>query len=126
MKATCPLLLLGSLSGILGIPLLTLRAGNTTVDPTKITCGAEYLNEANSDSAKRWKAAEAEYAYDVVQAAWTIDKISPNPSKLKYSEYVSDYFNGKDLMMCDEMADVPCGDTVTCSDVNQPAGYVLE
>ncbi|KPM40529.1 hypothetical protein AK830_g6050 [Neonectria ditissima] len=94
------------------------------VDPESVQCSAEYINDAEHPDL-RWDAAGAGWAYKVASARWTIDQLSDTPSSLSFTEFIGNLFNSKDLLVCTNMADGPCQDTMTCDDVNQPAGFLI-
>ena len=107
--------------------VLAIPVGNTTSDSTQkypqdVHCDAQYIDDANAAAITRWQAAEADWAYDTAAGLWAFNNVTIDPTTLSFTEYISDYFDSKDLMICRNMGDGPCQDTVTCSDVNQPAG----
>ncbi|KAH6889491.1 hypothetical protein B0T10DRAFT_572957 [Thelonectria olida] len=107
----------------------TVTAWNDTflfVDPSKAKCDDPYLNDANSAASDRWRAAGAPGALNAVTWMWNINQSDTvNPTRLKYTEYVSNYFNGGDLMICGNMGDGPCQHTFQCDELNQPAGFLI-
>jgi hypothetical protein len=95
------------------------------VDPSKAKCDDLYLNDANSAAIDRWTAAGAPGALNAVTWMWNNNQSdAAHPTRLKYTEFVSNYFNGGDLMICGNMGDGPCQHTFQCDELNQPAGYV--
>ncbi|KAF7551533.1 hypothetical protein G7Z17_g4932 [Cylindrodendrum hubeiense] len=95
------------------------------VDPATIKCDEKLLTDAGVPSADRWAAAGAEWALEVTNVNWGWYQGTSDAGRLAYSEFVSNSFNAKEMMLCQNMGDGPCMDTVTCNEVNQPAGYLI-
>jgi len=87
------------------------------VDYTAVKCTAHFINDASSKPYDRWKAAGADQAWADLSG-----NSSQKDYSLKYTEYVSNFFNSKDSMICSNMDDGPCSDVVTCDQVKYPAG----
>ncbi|CAM1500389.1 Fc.00g095510.m01.CDS01 [Cosmosporella sp. VM-42] len=92
---------------------------------TMATCSDQYINDAAAPVADRWAAADAAQGFTISSLTWMVEQAKAEPSKLSYSEYISNYFNSKDLMVCQNMADGPCESTVTCNQVKYPAGFLI-
>ncbi|KAH7124989.1 hypothetical protein B0J13DRAFT_455123 [Dactylonectria estremocensis] len=117
MKPYFTLLAFGLVAGVSAGP----QKRNSTVVPEDVQCDATYINDAEHPDL-RWEAAGAEWAFKVATSKWMLDQMSPTPSTLTFTEFIGNLFNSKDLLICANMGDGPCQDTMTCDDVNQPAG----
>ncbi|KAH7133353.1 hypothetical protein B0J13DRAFT_562167 [Dactylonectria estremocensis] len=95
------------------------------IDPATVRCDAEYLNDAGADADDRWAAAGAQWAFEVTNAQWGWYQGTADADRLGYSEFVGNSFNSKDMLVCSNMGDGPCQSSVTCSEVNQPAGFLI-
>ncbi|KAF7543896.1 hypothetical protein G7Z17_g10376 [Cylindrodendrum hubeiense] len=93
------------------------------VDPSIAQCDDKWLDDASSPNL-RWAAAGAKTAWDQVLTEWWPEQANPD-RKLSFSQFVANHFNAKDLMRCQNMGDGPCGDTMNCDDVNEPAGFLI-
>lgn len=103
-------------------------AQNSTrlIDPSKAQCTDPYLTDANSAAIDRWNAAGASAALNAVTWLWDLNQTdAEHPTRLKFTEFVSNYFHGGDLMICGNMGDGPCQHTFQCDELSEPAGYVL-
>ncbi|KAL6411180.1 hypothetical protein AUP68_04878 [Ilyonectria robusta] len=121
MKTFIALFLLNSFPGISA----TVSNPFDGVDPATVRCDAEYLNDAGAQASDRWAAAGAEWALETTNLGWGWYQGSADGDRLGYSEFVGNAFNSKDLMICQNMGDGPCQSTVTCGEVNQPAGFLI-
>ncbi|KAK7423884.1 hypothetical protein QQX98_000755 [Neonectria punicea] len=118
MKALVTLFLFNSLPGIF-------VASQNGTDSTSVSCDAEFLNDSGAQAADRWAAAGAEQAFKDATIQWGWYQGTSDAGRLTFSEFIGNYFNSKDLMVCQNMGDGPCESTMTCSDANQPAGFLI-
>ncbi len=88
-------------------------------------CTDQYLNDAAAQPALRWNAAAADHAWNSVELAWNQEPPPAGDVPLPFSAYVSNYFHSKDRLACENLAENPCDDTVLCTDVNHPAGFLI-
>ncbi|KAK7421574.1 hypothetical protein QQX98_002041 [Neonectria punicea] len=83
-------------------------------------------NDAASEPILRWGAAAADTAWSQVLAEWSSEQGNVSTEQgLAFTQFVANHFNARDLIMCHNMGDGPCEVTMTCSDVNQPAGFLI-
>ncbi|KAH7136794.1 hypothetical protein B0J13DRAFT_640329 [Dactylonectria estremocensis] len=128
MKAHA-LILLNAFAGSFAYPQSKISTvlARQEVDPSTVSCDAQFLNDAASSSPDRWSASGADVAWRDVVALWNTEQgnVSPGAHPLNFSAFVSNHFNGPDLMVCENIKDGPCQHTVQCDHVNQPAGWLI-
>jgi hypothetical protein len=90
------------------------------------TCsGPGQINNAEASAAARWEAANAGDAWNAVLLAWNQEPVpAGDTNSVNFSAYVRNFFQAKSGLACENMADNPCDDTIACTDVDKPAGYV--
>lgn len=95
------------------------------VDPNNVRCDDPIINNASAQSMDQWAAAGADRAYSTIATEWLMKQNSTDPTVLSFSEYISDIFSARHLLVCSNTGNELCDNMIYCSDVNQPAGYVL-
>ncbi|KAF7555595.1 hypothetical protein G7Z17_g2051 [Cylindrodendrum hubeiense] len=90
-----------------------------------VRCDDEYIMDPNAAPFDRWGAAGAEWALESAIYNWTKDQASSEPSDLSFSEHVANYFGAKEFFICHDVGDGPCKNTISCEEVNQPAGSLI-
>ncbi|KAK7429564.1 hypothetical protein QQZ08_003943 [Neonectria magnoliae] len=120
MKALATLFLFNSLPRI-----YVASSPSNRTDSTRVSCDAEFLNDAGAQAADRWAAAGAEKAFKDATIQWGWYQSTSDARRLTFSEFIGNYFNSKDLTVCQNMGNGPCESTMTCSDAHQPAGFLI-
>jgi hypothetical protein len=113
------LILLGFSSAVAAAPS-NISANVRVLGPQ---CSDPLIKDAAANPAERWKAAEAQGALAEATWYWLANK---DNSPLNYSAYVAEHFDAKESMICENVGDGPCKDSVKCEDVSTPGGYVLQ
>ena len=85
-------------------------------------CSDQYIDDAQAPSATRWEAADAGDAWQAVILGWNQESPPAGDVSVNFSVYVGNFFQTKDRLACENLADNPCDDTISCEGVT-PAGY---
>jgi hypothetical protein len=96
-----------------------------TLTPTWQTaqCTDPGITNAAIDPKLRWNSENATSAWIAAIANW---RANPFLGGFRFSQQVSNFFNGPEDMLCGLTADKNgCDMTVQCGDVNHPAGYFI-
>jgi hypothetical protein len=86
------------------------------------TCSDQYINDAQAPVTTRWEAADAGDAWEAVILGWNQESPPAGDLPVNLSAYVGNFFQTKDRLACENLADNPCDDTIACAGVT-PAGY---
>ncbi|KAI9146906.1 hypothetical protein HJFPF1_13477 [Paramyrothecium foliicola] len=112
------LLLLGLSSVVAAAPSNIKFGSRDLLSP----CEEPLIKDASAAPTERWNAANAQDEFKLVNWQWAAEKEN---SPLNYSAYVAEYFDAKESMICENVGDGPCKDTVTCEEVSMPAGFFI-
>ena len=117
-------LLLASIGIVIASPISGTLRSVSEGDWAQIQCSDPNIADAGASPAVRWQAASAGDAWNAVVLSWNEEGLSAGdtPGTLNFSEYVGNFFQTKEQMACENMAENPCDDTIACADVS-PAGY---
>lgn len=95
--------------------------GFQTQDWQNKQCTDKVVLDAATNPVTRWRALGSSQALLDANEDWKRRKGS---IRLSYAEEVSNFFHGRDGMLCSDVQKGNCDTPVLCSDVNHPAGYV--
>jgi hypothetical protein len=85
------------------------------------TCTTPEITDASIDPEDRWNAVDTSTAWDAAVLSW---QNRPSTNLLTFPEQISNYFHGRDGLLCSDLQKTNCDNTFLCSDVSVPAGYV--
>ena len=84
-------------------------------------CTERAITDAGTDPKERWNAVDSSTAFSDANKDWASRK---GPNYLSYSQHISNFFHGRDGMLCQDVQKTNCDATSLCSDVSRPAGLV--
>lgn len=86
---------------------------------TTATCEQSSIANVNDLFVDRWNAAGVPGAWNSMITEW---RRSGKNSKLSFTQFASNYFDGPEQWNCANIGNVDCSTTVQCQDTNRPAG----
>jgi hypothetical protein len=85
-----------------------------------VSCSQTDISNAAAQPQARWEAADVANAWNAAIESWNSSSTS-----LPFAASISAFFNGPENLDCQDIGSMACSNTVTCSQVNHPAGSVI-
>jgi hypothetical protein len=85
-----------------------------------VLCSQTDISNAAAQPQARWEAADVANAWNAAIESWNSSSTS-----LPFAAAISAFFNGPENLDCQDISSTACSNTITCSQVNHPAGLVM-